>query len=103
MTDEDKVTIQLPRDMARALFEWSYRFMQTGNPQFTHPADAIAVDAVASELEWALPEVFSDAYPELLRTGRARVVSKYRAHMAPQYSAWLDQLRYQNIAPGEVM
>jgi hypothetical protein len=52
---QDRVTIQLDRDLALSFFEWSYRFMTDNNPTFDHPADAIAVDQLSSELERALP------------------------------------------------
>lgn len=93
----DDVTIKLSRAKALALFEWAQRFMEINNPAFKHPADAIAVDSIASELEWALPEVFTAGYPELLRAGRECVVAEYRSHMVPQHSVWFDKLKYQDV------
>ena len=69
MPSADDVSIKLSRAKALALFEWAQRFMETGNPTFTHPADAVAVDSVASELERVLPEVLTAEYPHLLRAG----------------------------------
>jgi len=97
MPVEDDVSIKLGRGKALALFEWAQRFMETGNPTFTHPADAIAVDSLAAELEWALPEVFTDDYPKLLRANRERVVEAYRSRMGPKDSDWLDALEYQDV------
>jgi len=97
MTDSpDDVVIKLPREMAVAIFEWAHRFMETQDPTFTHPADAIVVDRIASELEWELPEVRTDDYPLLLRSSRERVVARYRSQLGPSHSAWLDGLRYQD-------
>lgn len=96
MTDGE-ITIKLSRAKAIAIFEWAQRFMESQNPQFTHPADAIVVDTIASELEWALPEVFTDEYPKLLAASRRAIESEYRASMGAQYSDWLDHLEYQDI------
>ena len=93
----DEVVIRLSRAKALALFEWSYSFMQTQDPQFTHPADPIAVDDLASELESALPEVFTAAYPALLAAGRARVEAEYRAALGPRHTTWLAGLAYRDV------
>ncbi len=83
-----------------ALFEWAHRFTETGNPTFTHPADAVAVDALAAELEWVLPEVFTEEYTKLLQESREAVVTRYRSRMGAHYSGWLEKLRYQDTAHG---
>lgn len=93
----DDVVIRLSRSKALALFEWAQRFMETHDPRFTHPADAIAVDTLATELEWALPEVFSDAYPALLDASRASVEAEYRKALGPKNIAWLAALDYQDV------
>lgn len=98
MTDTpEDVVIKMPREMAIALFEWAYRFMERHDATLTHPADAIVVDHVASELEWELPEARTDAYPSLLRSSRAQIVEGYRSRMGADGSAWLDGLRYQDV------
>ena len=94
--DDDLVEIAIPRDQAIALFEWSYRFRTDGNPQFTHPADAIAIDRVSSELERTLAEPFRDDYPPILAASRDSAVAKYRSHMGVAHSAWLERLEYQD-------
>ena len=98
--DDDDVVIRLSRAKALALFEWAQRFMETHNQQFTHPADAIVIDTLATELEWALPEVFTDAYPALLAASRERVESKYRVTLGPDGAAWLASLNYQDVPVG---
>ena len=93
-----EVCINLSRPKAIALFEWAHRFMEGGNPQFTHPADAIVVDTLASELEWLLPEVFTDEYPRLLESSRAQVVSEYgKFAILPDGTNWLATLAYQDV------
>ena len=98
----DDVVIRLSRGKALALFEWAHRFMETHDPRFTHPADAVAVDTLASELEWALPEVFTTEYPALLAASRARVEAEYRDALGPQHAAWLASLTYQDVSASEI-
>ena len=99
MSQDDVVSIELSRDKARAVFEWAHRFMETQNPQFTHPADAIAVDTLASELEWLLPEVRTPEYPQLLRSSRESVVAACKRAMEPQHAEWLSKLAYKDVGP----
>lgn len=81
MTDTpEDVVVKIPREMAIAFF-----------------ADAIVVDYLASELEWELPEARTEAYASLLRSSRAQVVERYRSRMGAEHSAWLDELRYQDV------
>lgn len=91
------VTIELDRAQATALFEWAQRFMERGNIQLTHPADAVAVDSLASALEWALPEVLTEEYPSLLSARREAVVRDYRSRMEPRHCSWLDEMEYQDV------
>jgi hypothetical protein len=96
METPDDVVIRLPKDMALAFFEWAHRFMETQDPTPTHPADAVVIDHLASELEWQLPEARTEAYPGLLRLSRERVIADYKSKMGDDHSAWLDALRYQD-------
>lgn len=82
--------------MALTLFEWSYRFTETHDTTFTHPADAIVVDRLASELEWELPETRSKTYPKRLQESRRRILADYRSTMGQNYSRWLDKIPYQD-------
>ncbi|MEM1180013.1 MAG: hypothetical protein AAGM22_16855 [Acidobacteriota bacterium] len=104
MTDADetkeraRVTIHLDRDLALAFFEWSYQFMTDHNPTFRHPADAIAVDQISTELERTLTEPFLPEYATLLRAARARALAAYRHRIGDEHSQWLDNLDYQEPA-----
>ena len=94
----DTVTISMPKDLALALFEWTYSFMQ--NPQkleFTHPADPIGIDHLASELEWALKEVLQEEYTQQLVRAREAVVSRYMTRIGEQNAAWIKSLNYRDI------
>lgn len=91
----EKVSVELDRDLALSLFEWSYQFMTDRDPTFQHPADAIGIDQLSSELERALQEPFREEYGELLRAARGRALERYREQMEPQDSAWLEDLRYR--------
>lgn len=98
---DDMVTIRLPKDLALSLFEWSYSFMQDPRRlEFTHPADAIGIDHLASELEWELKEVLQETYPELLALARESVVKRYKSKMGEQNSAWLERLNYRDREQG---
>jgi hypothetical protein len=94
---DDIVTVRMPKDIALTLFEWAYSFMQHPHRlEFTHPADPIGVDHLASELESELKEVFLESYPQLLASAREAVVSRYRTRMGEQNSAWLKGFRYRD-------
>ena len=54
------MVVQLDRDLAIALFEWSYQFMTHHDPTFQHPADVIGIDQLSGELERALTEPFDE-------------------------------------------
>lgn len=92
---QDRVTIQLDRDLALSFFEWSYRFMTDNNPTFRHPADAVAVDLLPSELERALPEPFRADYAKLLADARSRALKLYKERMGDGRARWLDELEYR--------
>jgi len=97
----DKVVVELDRDLAISLFEWSYQFMTDHNPQFHHPSDAVGIDQLSSELERILKEPFQEDYGELLRLARERAESKYRSRMGDSHSSWLDSLEYRKFSEGE--
>ena len=96
MNDPTEVSIKLSRQKALVLFEWAYRFMERQDATLTHPADAVVVDTLASELEWLLPEVFTDRYPQLLVESRSAVLNEYRKKMFSG-TEWLDGIPYQDI------
>ena len=97
MPEKDRVTIELDRDLAISLFEWSYRFLTDQDPTFDHPADAVAIDQVSSELERTLAEPFQTEYPEILKAARARAEARYRERMGGE---WLDDLSYRAASSG---
>jgi len=74
--------------------------MENGNPQFTHPADAVAIDRIAGELERTLSEPFREDYSSIVAASRESALAKYRAHMGVECSSWLDRLDYQDD-PGQ--
>jgi hypothetical protein len=92
---QDRVTIQLDRDLVVSFFERSYQFMTDNNPTFQHPADAIAVDELSSELERALAEPFKPDYTKLLADARSRALKRYKERMGDEHARWLDELDYQ--------
>lgn len=92
---QGRVTIQLDRDLALSFFEWSYQFMTDNNPTFQHPADAVAVDELSSELERALAEPFRADYTKLLADARSRALKRYKEQMGDEHARWLDDLAYR--------
>jgi hypothetical protein len=71
--DEIEIHITLPLAEALVLFEWTYRFTETRKLQFSHTAEVVVIDLVASELERKLPVVFTDEYPVSLAEARNSV------------------------------
>lgn len=92
---QDRVTIQLDRDLALSFFEWSYQFMTDHDPTFQHPADAIAVDQLSAELERTLAEPFKAECAQLLADARARALERYQVRMGKEHARWLDTLDYR--------
>lgn len=90
------MTITIDRDLALAFFEWSYQFMVDHNPMFQHPADALAVDEIAGELERTLAEPFHPEYAKLLSEARERALRRYDTQMGDDGSSWLRRLEYQS-------
>ena len=70
--------------LARPLFEWSHRFCETERLAFSHHAEAVVIDKIASHLERTLVEPFDAVYPQLLEEARQRVLSAYEEHMGLQ-------------------
>lgn len=96
--DEHTIQITLPLPEALVLFEWAYRFTETRRLQFSHAAEAIVIDLVASELEWKLPTVFTDEYPALLAGARNSVQGHIATAWATTHNGlkrWLMRLRSQ--------
>ena len=74
----------LTNDELLVLFEWSHRCCETGQLAFSHHAEAVVIDRLASELEQALKEPVDAAYPQLLNESRERVLSAYEQRMGHQ-------------------
>lgn len=96
--DENKVQITLPLLDALVLFEWAYRFTETRKLQFSHAAEAVVLDLIATELEWKLPSVFTDEYPALLAEARNNVAGAYRERMG-KHSRWLEEITHEADEP----
>ena len=79
--------LNLTEDELLVLFEWSHRFCETNRQAFSHHAEAVVVDKIASELERSLVEPFDPAYPQMLEEARKRVLSAYEKHMGHQ--SWI--------------
>lgn len=81
--------LNLSRDELLVLFEWSYRFCETENLAFSHPAEAVVIDKIASLLERELCEPFDPRYPDILQAARARIMSLYESKMG--HDTWIHR------------
>jgi len=77
----------LTRDELLVFFEWSHRFCETEKLAFSHHAEAVVIDKIASHLERTLAEPFDPLYPELLKEAQLRVLSEYEERMGHQ--SWI--------------
>ena len=76
--------LNLTKDELLVLFEWSHRFCETNRLAFSHHAEAVVIDKIASELERSLVEPFDAAYPQMIAEARRRVLSAYEERMGNQ-------------------
>ena len=83
------IMLNLTKDELLVLFEWSYRFCETNRLAFSHPAEVVLIDKIASELEAELKEPFDPAYPKMLQEARQRVLADYEAKMG--HDSWIHK------------
>jgi hypothetical protein len=81
--------LNLTKDELLVLFEWSYRFCETKRLAFSHYAEAVVIDKIASELERSLKEPFDPTYPQMLIEARQRVLTAYMERMGNP--AWIHE------------
>lgn len=79
--------LNLTKDELLVLFEWSHRFCETNRLAFSHHAEAVVIDKIASDLERSLVEPFDSDYPRMIAEARQRVLSAYEEKMGSQ--AWI--------------
>ena len=96
--NENDIQITLSLAEALVLFEWAQRFTEARKLQFSHEAEAIVIDLVASELEWKLPVVFTEEYSSSLAEARTKVAGSYCARMG-KGSQWLKEVTCEANEP----
>lgn len=87
--EEDHPLDSLSRDELLVLFEWAYRFCETKNLAFSHHAEAVVIDKIATELEREMPEPFNEKYPNLIRAAQARILRDYESQMGK--NTWIHR------------
>jgi len=73
--------IELTEDEALVLFEYFERADSTGDRGFTHPAEYLAMQRVASQVCKATSAMFDPAYAGLLAAARARVAHGFEGQV----------------------
>ena len=71
------ITVNLTPDQALVLFEFFWRFQETDELAFAHPAEFTALSAIAGRIEETLVEPFMPNYDELLAAARERIAGGY--------------------------
>ena len=90
VTDGSFVPMNLDRDDVLVLFEWAFRFNETGKFALSHPAEAVVLDKLGGELERFLVEPFQPDYSERLTAARERIWTAARSE--PDEEDWIAKL-----------
>lgn len=77
LTDGSFIPMELGRDDALVLFEWTYQFCTDARPDFHHHAEAAVLEKIGGDLERFMHEPFMANYGEQLAQARERVWSAY--------------------------
>jgi phage terminase small subunit len=70
-------TLSLSEDEALVLFEFFSRFDDTGRLEFRHPAEYIALQHIAGEIDKTTAAMFKTDYQILLEQARSRVADGF--------------------------
>jgi hypothetical protein len=70
-------TLSLSEDEALVLFEFFSRFDDTGRLEFTHPAEYIALQHLAGQIDVTTAAMFKADYEILLEQARSRVADGF--------------------------
>jgi hypothetical protein len=69
--------LKVTEDEALVLFEYFARFGDTDDLSFRHPAEYLAIQQIAGQLEKTTPAIFRDNYAELLQAARSRIAEGF--------------------------
>jgi hypothetical protein len=87
MSQSTNTNLDLTNDELLVLFEWAHRFCETERLAFSHHAEVVVIDKIASQLERTLVEPFDASYSRLLMEARQRVLASYEEKMGSK--AWI--------------
>lgn len=70
-------TLQVTEDEALVLSEFFHRFDETDTLEFKHPAEYLALQKLAGQIDRTTPAVFSSRYESLLEAARSRIAAGF--------------------------
>ena len=70
-------SISLSEDDAVVLFEYFSRFDDTDDLSFRHPAEYLALQRLAGQIDKTTSAMFKSNYDELLKAARARIADGF--------------------------
>jgi hypothetical protein len=74
-------SLKLSEDDAVVLFEYFSRFDDTDDLSFQHPAEYIALQHLAGQIDTTTAAMFMTNYDEILETARSRVAAGFEGHV----------------------
>lgn len=74
-------TLTISEHEALVLGEYFNRFDDTGDLSFRHPAEYLALQRIAGQVDATTPAFFSEDYDELLRAARNSVAAGFEGEV----------------------
>jgi hypothetical protein len=74
---EEHIAVLLTHDQALVLSDFLWRFEETDQLAFAHPAEFYALSAVSGQLDKALVEPFQPDYDKLVAEARRRLAGDH--------------------------
>ena len=75
------VALNVTEDEALVLFEFFHRFDETGELEFVHPAEYLALTRLAGEIDKATPAMFDPRFESLLADARERIANGFEGEV----------------------
>jgi hypothetical protein len=74
-------SLTISEDEALVLDEYFNRFDDTGDLSFRHPAEYVALQKIASQVDATTPAFFSKNYHQLLQAARDRIAAGFEGEV----------------------
>jgi len=74
-------SLAISEDEALVLGEYFHRFDDTGDLSFRHPAEYLALQRIAGQVDATTPAFFSKNYDELLQAARTRLAAGFEGEV----------------------